>query len=223
MNEDWCIDWRLGSAIRNRLQFSLSKKGVDRWRYENSSVVNTFHRFKSSPTGSGFNQSAAWKTRRFGFPANGSEWNSSVGGATTSPCQVVPFVSSGNRWRRWRGGHPAQIWRGVGTNGGVQTSFQSWLSNDEPGEGLAVPTSLRNSHRHCWILVFFTLVLYWRPSKPRARFGDAPGRVQEDVCGIVWKVSCNAFAIINLFEVVTYSLCWLNCVYATTGSGINAG
>lgn len=44
------------------LQISLSKKGVDQWRYQNSRVVNTFHRFKSSQTDSSVNQ---WEASNF--------------------------------------------------------------------------------------------------------------------------------------------------------------
>lgn len=103
------------------------------------------------------------KRSQFWVSANGGKWNSWMGGATTSPCQVLPFVSSGNRCRRWRGGYPAHIRRGVGTDGGVRTSCQSWLSEGERGEGLAVLTSLRISYLQSWILLFFLIFFFFLP------------------------------------------------------------
>ena len=119
-----CTDWQVGYAIEVGSVCSLSKKGVGRWWYKNSSVVNTSHRFKSSLTDSSFNQWAAYKDPCFDLSANGSEWNSRLGGATTSvpSCAICELL---NRRRRWLGVHPTQ----VGTDGGVRASYQSCLFN----------------------------------------------------------------------------------------------
>ena len=120
-----------------------------------------------------------WKWMEF---LSGRGYNISVPSSTA--CELL------NRWRRWHE-HPAEIWRGGGTDGGVWASYQSWFSDEELGQGLVNLTSLRLFCLQSWIFLFLPRFSVGGLRILGLDLANIPIRVREDIRGVVWKVSWN--------------------------------
>lgn len=129
---------------------------------------------------------------------------------SSAVCELI------NRWRRWRGVHPSQIWRGGGTDGDSRPATRVGCLKRNRDKAWSVWPHWEFLAYSCGFFSFFTPVFIWRPQEPQARFVYTPIRVQEHIRGIVWKVLGNVFTRLRRSDVVTFLFCRVNGVYTIT-------